>query len=195
MKNLKIRVILSAAKDLLVDSSAFGLRMTMLMGALGVFSLPGCGYTQKSVLPQNIRTVYVETVKNKIPIENVYAYVPGLEMMSTNAIIRRFHRDGNLKIVTRDKADAILQCDLISFDQEGVRFSSLERVSEYRLFVVVALRLLDAKTGRVIWEEPNFSGDSEYFVSSVKSVAREEAAQRAVDRLARNVVDRVVEDW
>lgn len=168
--------------------------LSLVVSLLPVLS-SGCGYTQKSVLPQNIKTIYVETVKNKIPIENVYAYVPGLEMMSTNAIIRRFQRDGNLRVVTRDKADAILQSDLISFDQEGVRFSSLEQVSEYRLFVVVAMRLVDAKTGRVIWEEPRFSGDSEYFVSSVKSVAREEAAQRAVNRLARNVVDRVVEDW
>ncbi len=168
--------------------------LSLVVSLLPVLS-SGCGYTQKSVLPQNIKTIYVETVKNKIPIENVYAYVPGLEMMSTNAIIRRFQRDGNLRVVTRDKADAILQSDLISFDQEGVRFSNLEQVSEYRLFVVVAMRLVDAKTGRVIWEEPNFSGDSEYFVSSVKSVAREEAAQRAVNRLARNVVDRVVEDW
>lgn len=167
----------------------------IVAGALMISSFAGCGYTQKAALPQNIKTIYVETVKNKIPIENVYAYVPGLEMMSTNAIIRRFQRDGNLRVVTREDADAVLQCDLISFDQEGVRFSNLERVEEYRLFVVIAMRLVDAKTGRVIWEEPRFSGDSEYFVSSVKSVAREEAALRAVDRLARNVVDRVAEDW
>ena len=155
----------------------------------------GCGYTQKMALPQDIKTIYVDTVQNKIPIESVYAYVPGLEMMTTNAILRRLERDGNLRVVTREKADAILHCDLISFDQEGVRFSNLERVQEYRLFVTIAMRLMDAKTGRVIWEEPNFSGDSEYFVSDVKSPPREEAAQRAVDRLARNVVDRIVEDW
>lgn len=171
------------------------LKRHVLLGLLAAVSISGCGYTQKSALPQGIKTIYVDTVLNKIPIENVYAYVPGLEMMTTNAIIRRLERDGNLRVVTRDKADAILHCDLIGFDQEGVRFSSLERAEEYRLFVVVAARLTDAKTSRVIWEEPHFSGDSEYFVSSVKSVAREEAAQRAVDRLARNVVDRIVEDW
>ena len=171
------------------------LKSPFLFFLSAVLLFSGCGYTRKTTLPQNIKTIYVDTVKNKIPIENVYAYVPGLEMMATNAIIRRFERDGNLRIVARDKADSILQCDLIGFDQEGVRFSSLERVEEYRLFVIVAMRLVDAKTGHVIWEEPNFSGDSEYFVSNVRSVAREEAAQRAVDRLARNVVDRVVEDW
>ena len=155
----------------------------------------GCGYTQKTVLPQDIKTLYVETVKNKIPLEKVYAYVPGLEMMITNAVIRRLERDGNLKIVSREKADAILHTDLTLFDQEGVRFSTLERAEEYRLFVVVAMKLVDAKTGLVIWEEPNFSGDSEYFVSGVRSISRSEAADRAVERLARNLVDRIVEDW
>ncbi len=166
----------------------------LVSGAL-CLSVSGCGYTQKAALPQGIKTIYVETVKNKIPIENVYAYVPGLEMIITNAVIRRLERDGNLRVVKREEADSILQCDLIAFDQEGARFSSLERVEEYRMFLVVAMRLVDAKTDRVIWEEPNFSGDSEYFVSSVKSVAREEAAQRTAERLARNIVDRIVEDW
>ena len=170
-------------------------RSVFLLFPALLFFIAGCGYTQKTTLPQDIKTIYVETVKNKIPLEKVYAYVPGLEMMTTNAIIRRLQRDGNLRVVSRDKADAVLQCDLISFDHEGVRFSTLERAAEYRLFVVVAMRLVDAKTRRVIWEEPSFSGDSEYFVSDVRSVAREEAAQRAVDRLARNVVDRIVEDW
>ena len=40
-----------------------------------------------------------------------------------------------------------------------------------------------------------FSGDAEYFVSDVRSVGREDASLRAVDRLARNIVDRIVEDW
>ena len=47
----------------------------------------------------------------------------------------------------------------------------------------------------MIWEEPNFSGDAEYFVSKVRSIARGEAAERAASRLARNAVDRIAEDW
>ena len=61
--------------------------------------------------------------------------------------------------------------------------------------MVVALELVNAKTGEVIWREPSFSGDDEYFVSDVRSIARGEAAQRVIERLAKNVVDRIVEDW
>lgn len=172
-------------------------RVSTLLTALFLLSagLSGCGYTRQTTLPQNIRTIYVETVQNKVPLEEVYAYEPGLEIQITNAIIRRLERDGNLRVVKREDADAVLQSKLNRFEQEGLRFSSFEQVEEFRLFIVLSLRLVDGRTGEAIWEEPNFSGEAEYFVSSVRSIARQEAAERAIDRLARNVVDRIVEDW
>lgn len=158
-------------------------------------SVSGCGYTQQATLPQGIKTIYVETVENKIPIADVYAYQPGLEIDITNAIIRRLHEDGNLRVVGQDEADAILESHLVGFEQGGVRFSHLESIEEYRLHVIIAARLVDARTGAALWEEYNFSGDAEYHVSDVRSTAREEASHRAIDRLARNIVDRIVEDW
>lgn len=156
----------------------------------------GCGYTRKTVLPQDIKTIYVRTVLNKVPVEEIYVYNPGLEMGLTKAIIRRLNKDGNLRVVSSEaEADAILKTDLVRFQQEGLRFDNLERVEEYRVFMVVALKLLNAKTKETIWEEPAFSGDAEYFVSDVRSVGREDGTQRALERLARNIVDRIVEDW
>ena len=155
----------------------------------------GCGYSRKTVLPKNIKTIHVGTFKNKIPAGDIYAYEPGLEIKITNAIIRRLHRDGNLQVVPEEKADALLEGDLIGFNQEGLRFTGLERIEEYRLYVITALRLLDQKTGELIWEEPNFSGDSSYFVLGSRATSRGEAAEKAIDRLARHAVDRIVEDW
>ncbi|MBI3316389.1 MAG: hypothetical protein HYZ85_00090 [Candidatus Omnitrophica bacterium] len=161
-----------------------------------VFCLfPGCGYTTKTRLPEAIKTIHVNTVGFGIPIEEIYAYEPGLEIKITDAIIRRLEQDGNLKVVGREEADAILEATLIRFDQEGVRFNIIEQVEEYRMFLTLDLYLLNGKRDAIIWHEPNFSGDTEYFVSDVRSVGRQEAAERAIDKLARNVVDRVVEDW
>lgn len=155
----------------------------------------GCGYTTHSMIPENIRSIHVDTVINKIPVEEFYAYQQGMEMPITNAIIRRLQVDGNLRVVPREEADVVLETHLTNFVQEGLRFTSLESVEEFRVFIVLTMRLVDVKSDRVLWEEPNFSGDAEYFVSNVRSVAREEAVPRAIDRLARNVVDRIVEDW
>lgn len=167
------------------------MRLVLLFLLLG----GGCGYTTKTVLPQNIQTIYVETFKNKLSVGQLYAYEPGLETEITNAVIRRLHRDGNLKVVKKAQADAVLEGNLVRVDQEGLRFTGLERIEEYRLFLVVDLRLVDRKTGGVLWEEKDFSGDTTYFVTGPRAVSRTEAFDKAVDRLARNIVDRVVEDW
>ena len=171
------------------------IRVLGVWSLVAMMTLSGCGYTRKTVLPRNIRTIYVETVKNKLDAENLYAYQPGLEMDITNAVIQRLQQDGTLKVVEQQKADAILKTDLMSLEQEGLRFNSLEGVSQYRLFIVVRLKLVDAKTGELIWEEPNFSGDTEYYVTTVTSIGQQKASVDAVHRLAYNIADRITEDW
>lgn len=158
-------------------------------------SLSGCGYTRKTILPRNIKTIYVETVKNKLKTDEIFAYQQGLEMDITNAVIRQLHQDGTVKVVEKDKADSILKIDLIRFEQEGLRFNQLESVQEYRLFIVVKLLLVDARTGDIIWEEPNFTGDTEYYVTDVSSIGRQKAALDVTETLAKNITNRIVEDW
>ena len=86
--------------------------------------------------------------------------------------------------VEKKNADAILRTELLAFEQEGLRFDQLEEVKEYRLFIVVKLSLVDAKTGDLIWTEPNFTGDNEYYVTDVTSIGEQKAAVEAVNRLA-----------
>ncbi len=61
--------------------------------------------------------------------------------------------------------------------------------------MVLALKLLNGKTGERIWKEENFSGDANYFVLGSRAGSLSQAAEEAIDRLARNVVDRITEDW
>ena len=176
----------------MIKPGRFFLRSFLILSLISSF---GCGYTRKTVLPQEMKTIYVDTVKNEIPLDHLYAYQPGLEIDITNAIIRRLQQDGILQVAKREDADVILDSKLIGYEQEGLRFTSLESIEEYRLFIALNMTLINSKTKEVIWRERNFSGDAEYFVSGVRSLAREEASHRAIDRLARNVVDRIVEDW
>jgi hypothetical protein len=60
---------------------------------------------------------------------------------------------------------------------------------------VVKLRLKEAKTGEILWEEGNFTGDTSYFVFGPRAISRALATDKMIERLARNVVDRIVEDW
>ncbi|MBN1687562.1 MAG: hypothetical protein JW893_00520 [Candidatus Omnitrophica bacterium] len=169
--------------------------ITVVLISTMILGLAGCGYTQKTVLPQDFKTIHVDTVINDINIGNIVAYETGLEIRITNAIIDHLQKDGQLRVVPREEADAILESKLVQFDQQGLRFNSLERVEEYRMVIVLDLVLRNAKTGDIIWAEPFLSGDSEYYVSTVRSIARSDAAERAIERLAENVTNRIVEDW
>ena len=167
----------------------------LLLIVLACLALSSCGYTQRIVLPGGIKTVTVPTFKNAIPAEEIYSYRAGLETELTTAIIRRFNQDGNLKVVKEEKADAKLEGAIIAYQQEALRFTSLDRPQELRLHLVVDLKLINLKTGQVIWHEPNFSGSTLFEPNDEQGIRRISAATDAVTVLAKNIVDRVVEDW
>ncbi len=159
------------------------------------FFLTGCGYTQRLVLPGGIKTITVPTFKNAIPAEEIYSYRAGLESELTTAVIRRFNIDGNLKVVGEDKADARLEGAIIAYEQETLRRTSIDTPQELRLHLVVDIKLINLKTGEVMWHEPNFSGSTLFEPNNEQGLRRITAATDAVSTLAKNIVDRVVEDW
>lgn len=169
--------------------------VTIIFLAVSLFYVNGCGYTQRLVLPGNIETIFVETFRNAIPAERIFAYRSGLEIDLTNAIIRRFNYDGNLKVAKEDRADAKLVGAIISYEQETIRRTSLDRPLEMRLHLVVDLKLVNLKTGQVMWHEPNFSGSTLFEPNEEQGIRRISAGSDAVEDLAKNIVARVVEDW
>ena len=146
-------------------------------------------------MPGGIKTVAVPTFKNEIPPQEQFAHRAGIETELTSAVIDRFIFDGNIKVVDEDKADAILEGSIISYEQEGLRFDSVENVEEYRLFLVIKFKLVDGKTGKVILQEPNFSGRAEFFVSRNPLSNRRQSANAATYDLAKSLVNRIIEEW
>lgn len=165
--------------------------------ALGlvIFLCGGCGYTYKSTVLHNIKTIAVPTFKNALSERNADTYSAGLDVDVTNAVIDRFNYDGSLKVVSPDKADVILEGTLTAFNQDTIRYGGHGDVKEYRLFIGVDLSLVDARTGTVMWTEKNFRGRTEYIRSSSGSISERAAVKAAREDLAKKIVDRVVEDW
>ena len=171
----------------------------------------GCaGYHTKVESPFGIKTIFVPTVRNIIPLQDMLIYVPGMEVDMTNAVIQRFNFDGSLKVVSRkEDADATLYINLTRFDQEGVRFTNLESVEEYRLFITADIKLKDNKTDETLLKEKNFTGRSSYFRQTSKGNVRNNgqsfreplqevlkpATQKTIIDFAHNVVDIITEAW
>ncbi len=170
---------------------------------LGVsVALSGCGYTQKSLLSDKIKNIYVAPVKNAIDLSGEVTekhpfrvYRPGIETDITNAIMNRFIFDGNLKVTLPEKADATVEAKIVDYRRDVTRYSSGDDVQEYRLSITIDVAVVNVRTHKVIWHETGLTGESSFFLTGARAISEDAAAQKAVEDVARRVVDRTIEIW
>lgn len=167
-----------------------------------IFCLAGvlcsCGYTFRSSLPADLKTVYVDQFDNHIDFTaeaRRNLYLPLLEQDVRRAITDRFLFDGNLKLDNTNNADLILTGKLLNYRRVGLRFSNDDDVEEYRVYITVSLALTRNGEEEPMWTESSFVGEATYFVSGPRATTEESAVEEAVEDLARRIVERTVEDW
>ena len=184
MKRMRSRVFLSAVLCALLSA------------------LPGCGYTARSLITNQFKTIYIEPFLNKIDITTETAsggrykvYRPLLESEITRAVNNRFLFDGTLKPVEKESADLVLKGELVEFRRDPLRYTDNDEVAEYRLNLIVNISLWDMKENKAVWEEHNFTGDTTYFTTGSLAQSEDSAVTSAIDDLARRIVERAVEQW
>ena len=163
-----------------------------------ILTMAGCGYTTGSLLPGKYRKIAIQPFQNKVAFVDVNiqgVYVPLLESNVRTAIIDRFLFDGNLHIADPDKADLVLSGDLISFAQDTLRQDVNLNVQEYRIRVIVSLVLRDTATGKVLWKEPSFAGETTYFLTGPQAQTQSSAVDVALTDLATRIIERTIENW
>ena len=164
-------------------------------------TITGCGYTTRSIITQDYQTIYVRPFANKIDITSEISvarkyrtYHPLLEKDITRQVIDQFILDGNLKLAKEEDADLILEGELIDYRRDALRYMGADekQVEEYRISLVVDLKLLDASSQDLLWEVKNFVGDTTYFT---QEESESSAISKAVSDLARRIVDRAIDVW
>lgn len=175
----------------------------LLACAAFVLAASGCGYTTRSLLPPQFKTIYVDNFANGIKVyeeqsdERMYrSYRPGMEKNITKAVIDRYIFDGNLKIVNdRATADLVLKGELIDFRREALRYDNNDNVEEYRILVTVTMEMTEGATGKLVWGEKDFSGETTYRTSGSLAKSEATAINDAMQDLARRIVERTIEVW
>lgn len=167
-----------------------------------ILFVPGCGYTTRSLLPSDLKTIYVSNFKNAINISaeqsnvRMYrGYRPGMERDLTKAVNDKFLFDGNLVIATESNADLILAGELIDFSRTALRYDANNNVEEYRITMTVNMDVVNRKTGKTMWTEKSFSGETTYRTSGPLAKSENAAVNDAIVDLARRIVERTVEAW
>ena len=165
-------------------------------------AIVGCGYTARPGLASNLKTIYVKPFINKIDVTRLTAgderfpiYRHRMEVDLTNAIIGRFQFTGLLRPASAERADTRLEGELIAFRRDALRYDANQQVEEWRLSIVVNLRMVDQTTKTLMWEEESFTGDTTYFAVGAKVESEAKALDRAITDLAKRVVERAVESW
>lgn len=170
-------------------------RLSLLLVTL---LIAGCGYTTRSLLSDNYRTIFVQPFENKIDFvnaDNRMIYVAGLEGRVREAVVDRYLLDGNLRVSDEGAADLVLRGQLIRFEREELRLETNETVKEYRIRVTSALTLWDTLENKAVWEEPSFAGEATYYTAGPLAKSEGQAIDEAVKDLAVRAVARTIENW
>ena len=169
---------------------------------ISILSISGCGYTTRSLLNPDLKTIYVDNFKNNIKITaeqdelRMYrGYRPGMETNITKAVIDKFMFDGNLKITSEDKADLILKSELTDYKRDSLRYDANNNVEEYRIKLIVNMSLEDTKSGKILWSEKGFAGETTYRIAGPGAKSENAAIVDATNDLANRIVERTVEAW
>jgi hypothetical protein len=173
----------------------------LIIGCLLFVTISGCGYAAKTILPDNIKTVHVDTFKNSIDItkevsakDKYEVYRPNLEVDLRDAIVNRIFLDGNLKIVDKASSDAVLEGEIKQYRKDPLRYQN-EVVQEYRISIVCDIKLINQKDSKVLFEEENLTGDTTYFTTGPLLKTETSALSDAMSDLARRIINRIVENW
>lgn len=169
---------------------------------LSLVFIHGCGYTTHAYVNETgYKTIYIAPFLNKVNTTSEFSegrrfttYFPLLENTITNAVVDRFNFDGTMRVVQEEAADLVLRGALMSYRRESLR-SSNDTPEEYRITLFVNIKLIDAKTNKVVWEKDNFAGDISYFTSGAQAISESQAIDNATKDLARRIVEATVEAW
>jgi len=164
---------------------AFLCLMIALVGCSG-YRLGNIGGTEI----QGVRTIYVPVVKNE-------GYEPGLQVMTTNAIIRRFENDGTLQTVKTTEADSELSVTIKKVVKTGTRVdrNNVLRTAEYDIEIIAEATYTNRRLGRKIFENREVRGKTSVYVQNDLQEGERQSLPMAAEDLANNIVKLIVEGW
>jgi hypothetical protein len=173
-------------------------RLCVMM--LGFSMLAGCGYTTQGMLDPSYKTVYVKPVINKINTTEetkvgagVRTVPPQIENRFTAALRDRMLRDGNLKSVSQDTADLILEVTITDYAREGMRYDDNKKINEQRLKINYDYVLKNAAGEDV--NKGSLIADELYANTGTNARSEDAAMRELLDDAGRRVVQDIVEAW
>ena len=149
----------------------------------------GCGtdYAWRSSVPQDMRTVSVPTFRNESDLQEAGA-------IAARQVLREFQREGTFSVRSSDDAALQVQGTIVSM---GGGMSVYDRRHSLRLFeheivVGATVSVVDKRRGRVLVDNRAYRATASFASSDDLTTAQRDASGRAMEDLARQIVDDVL---
>ncbi|MCP4365086.1 MAG: LptE family protein [Planctomycetes bacterium] len=148
--------------------------------------LSGCGYTSRSLLEQNVRSIYIKIFDNE-------TFRRDLEFDLTKAIKEEILLRTRLKVVDKKHADSILFGSIETVTERVLIESPDAEVIESSVSTTVRFSWTDQRTGRAIIDKHKVAASAEFIVTKNEDVGIGE--QKAFVNVARKIVNLMERDW
>jgi len=152
-------------------------------GVLCIFCL-SCGYHRQETtaqLPPWIRSIYIAPIKNNSNELRLGTWI-------TQELREEFLRDSGLKLVPKEEADVILQGRVISAYTSGLSYIRYDVAVERRVSVECAIKLVDARTGKEIWQTSNIYKEEGFYVDK-DIMGTEDLKRTALKKISQDIAE------
>jgi len=161
-----------------------------LLALAAMLALAGCAnYQLGTTLARDLRPVLVPSVRNE-------SSEPGVDSLASSAILREIQREGTLILSSEDQAATRLDITIVRFRLEPIRYQrdDTRAPDEYRATVVADVAFTRISDGKVLYSGA-VEGDTTFPIGSDLVSAKQDMMPKAIDDLARKVIDRCISIW
>ena len=162
-----------------------------LAAALLLLLSAGCAnYRLGSMLPDDLKTVYVPTCKNETA-------EPLIEQDVTRAILSQIQMDGSLRVAAEDDADTVLEITLTKFWLDPVAYESgkSSTANQYRMSIKASFVLRRRGDNSVVVDSPSVTGWYDFDFAGDMTSSKNIALRPAAEDLGRRIVGQIVQYW
>jgi hypothetical protein len=163
--------------------------LCLLCGAFCLVTLAGCGgYSNTSLYPKDVATVYVEMFDNQ-------SFRRGIEFELTDALAKRIEAQTPYKIVSnRDKADTVISGQIVRV-KESVLTTEREigRALEKNIELRAVVSWKNLRTGELLMDNKTVTASASYSEWQSQSFAY--GSTLAANSLAVRIVELMESKW
>jgi hypothetical protein len=164
------------------------MRFLLLIITILILLLEGCYSFTGASVPPHLKTIAIPLFDDQSGSGKA-----GLRENLTNKLIEKFRQDNNLQISDKSTADAILEGNIISVNDQPQVLAAGETVTKSRITITVKVAFQDKKLKKKIWEK-QFSQWADYALGGGSSEF-EASITLVNEKLAEDILLEAVSGW